>query len=57
MKEEMNFMKSNDIWDFVNFPNGFKTIGCKWVFNTKKNSSCNIEKCKSRLITKRFTQK
>ena len=26
MKEEMNSMKSNEVWDFVNFLSGVKTI-------------------------------
>lgn len=32
MKEEMNSMKSNEVWDLVELPNGVKTLGCKWVF-------------------------
>ena len=29
MKEEMNSIKSNEVWDLVEFPNGAKAIGCK----------------------------
>ena len=29
MKEEMNSMKSNGVWDLVELPNGVKAIGCK----------------------------
>ena len=35
---------------------GAKTIGCKWVFKTKKDSLGNIERYKVRLIAKGFTQ-
>ncbi|RVW18947.1 Retrovirus-related Pol polyprotein from transposon TNT 1-94 [Vitis vinifera] len=31
------------IWNLVELPNGAKSIGCKWVFKTKKDSLGNIE--------------
>ena len=57
MKDEMNSMASNGIWNLVEFPNGAKSIGCKWVFKTKKDSLANIERYKARLVVKGFTQK
>ncbi|RVX02371.1 Retrovirus-related Pol polyprotein from transposon TNT 1-94 [Vitis vinifera] len=57
MKDEMSSMRCNDVWDLVELPNGVKTIGCKWVFKTKKDLSGNIERHKARLVTKGFTQK
>nr|CAN64686.1 hypothetical protein VITISV_013732 [Vitis vinifera] len=57
MKDEMSSMKCNDVWDLVKLPNGVKTIGCKWVFKTKKDSLGNIERYKARLVAKGFTQK
>ncbi|RVW63324.1 Retrovirus-related Pol polyprotein from transposon TNT 1-94 [Vitis vinifera] len=56
-KDEMSSMKCNDVWDLVELPNGAKTIGCKWVFKTKKDSLGNIERYKARLVAKGFTQK
>ncbi|RVW79242.1 Retrovirus-related Pol polyprotein from transposon TNT 1-94 [Vitis vinifera] len=56
MKDEMSSMKCNDVWDLVKLPNGAKTIGCKWVFKTKKDSLGNIERYKARLVAKGFTQ-
>ena len=38
-------------------PNSAKTIGCKWVFKTKKDSLGNIERYKAKLVVKGFTQK
>ena len=52
MKEEMNSMTSNRVWDLVEFPNGVKVVGCKWVFKTNKDSLGNIERHKARLIAK-----
>ncbi|RVW85342.1 Retrovirus-related Pol polyprotein from transposon TNT 1-94 [Vitis vinifera] len=57
MKNEMSSMRCNDVWDLVELLNGVKTIGCKWVFKTKKDSLGNIERYKARLVAKGFTQK
>ncbi|CAL9133113.1 unnamed protein product, partial [Musa textilis] len=57
MKEEINSMKSNEVWDLVELPNKAKAIGCKWVFKTKKDSLGNIYRHKARLVAKGFTQK
>ncbi|RVW67331.1 Retrovirus-related Pol polyprotein from transposon TNT 1-94 [Vitis vinifera] len=56
MKDEMNSMASNGVWNLVELPNGAKAIGCKWVFKTKKDSLGNIERYKERLVAKGFTQ-
>jgi len=57
MKDEMDSMASNQVWDLIEFPNGVKSIGCRWVFKTKKDSQGNIERHKTRLIAKGFTQR
>ena len=36
---------------------GAKSIGCKWIFKTKKDSKGNVERYKARLVGKGFTQK
>ncbi|KAK6125641.1 hypothetical protein DH2020_040617 [Rehmannia glutinosa] len=53
----MDSMVSNKVWDLVKLPDGVKTIGCKWVFKTKKDSKGNIEIYKARLVAKGFTQR
>lgn len=57
MKDEMESMAHNDVWDLVKLPKGAKAIGCKWVYKTKKDSLGNIERYKARLVAKGFTQK
>ena len=57
MKDEMNSMAQNKVWDLVELPDGYKPIGCKWVYKTKKDSSGNIERYKARLVAKGFTQR
>ncbi|RVW67259.1 Retrovirus-related Pol polyprotein from transposon TNT 1-94 [Vitis vinifera] len=56
MKDEMNSMANNQVWDFVELPKDAKVIGCKWVFKTKRDSSSNIERYKARLVAKGFNQ-
>ncbi|KAL6315561.1 hypothetical protein AAG906_000865 [Vitis piasezkii] len=56
MKDEMNSMASNGVWNLVKLLDGAKVIGCKWVFKTKKDSLGNIERYKARLVAKGFTQ-
>jgi len=57
MKDELKSMTHNDIWDLVELPEGWKRVGCKWVFKTKRDSQGNIECYKARLVAEGFTQK
>ena len=55
-EEEMNSMKSNQVWDLVDLLLGHKTIGNKWVLNIKRKADGKIDKDKARLVAKRYTQ-
>ena len=57
MKDEMKSMKDNGVWDLVELPESVKSIGCKWIFKTKRDSKGNIVRYKARLVAKGFTQK
>ena len=57
MKDELDSMKNNEVWDLVELPKRAKAIGCKWVFKTKRDSLGNIERYKTRLVVKGFTKK
>ena len=57
MKDELDSMKSNEVWDLVELPQGAKAISCKWVYKTKRDSLGNNEIYKVRLVAKGFTQK
>jgi hypothetical protein len=54
---EMNSIMSNGTWEITNCPNGYKPIGCKWIFKKKLRPDGTIEKYKARLVAKEFTQK
>lgn len=57
MNDEIISMNHNNVWELVELPNGYKPIGCKWVFKTKKDAKGNVERFKARLVAKGFTQK
>ena len=50
-------MKDNDVWDLVELPKCKKSIGCKQVFKTKRNSKGNVERYKARLVAKESIQR
>jgi len=54
MKEELKSMDRNQVWDLVEFPEGYKRVGYKWVFKTKCDSKGNVERHKAKPV-KGFT--
>ena len=57
MEIEINSMNTNDVWDLEEIPNGAKIVGCKRVYNTKRDSKENVERYKAQLVVKGFTQR
>ena len=49
--EELESLDKHDVFELTDLPNGCKTIGCRWVFNSK----CDGCK-KARLVTQGFPQ-
>jgi hypothetical protein len=46
MVEEMESFQKNEMWDFVELPNGRKTPGTKWVFKKTLNIIGQVKKFK-----------
>jgi hypothetical protein len=57
MEDEMRSMSTNRVWDLEEIPKAVKTVGCKWVYKMKCDSKGNIERFKTRLMAKGFTQR
>jgi hypothetical protein len=50
-------MDTNSIWSLVDLPEGFRPIGCKWIYKRKKGPDGKVETFKARLVAKGYTQK
>ena len=56
MDEEMLALDKNEVWDLVEFMTRRNPIGSKWVFKRKLNVEDKVEKYKSRLVAKGYSQ-
>ena len=56
MDEEMQSLLKNHTWDVVPLSFGKKAVGCKWVHTKKRHADGTLERYKSRLIARGFTQ-
>jgi hypothetical protein len=45
----------NKVWGLEVIPQGAKTVECKWVNNTKRDSKWNVERYKARHVAEGFT--
>ena len=57
IKEELDSIIKNDVWELVELPKNRKAIGSKWILKRKFKCDGSIEKYKARLVAKGFTQK
>ena len=56
MVDEIASLHKNEAWDLVELPAGRNPIGSKWVFKKKTNAEGKVEKYKSRLVAKGYSQ-
>jgi hypothetical protein len=56
MVEEMAALDKNEAWDLVKLSIGRNAIGSKWVFKKKLNAERKVEKYKSQLVAKFYSQ-
>ena len=57
IKAEIDSISKCNTWILVDLPPGTKLIGCKWILKIIYNPDGSIEKYKTRLVAKGFTQK
>ena len=55
MKEELDALSKNHIWNLVTLPLGKSVVGYKWIYKIKTCSNGSIERYKTHLIAKDFT--
>ena len=56
MQEEYNSLMANGTWELAPLPKDCKSVGCKWVFLTKKDASGHVVRYKARLVAKGYSQ-
>lgn len=57
MREEMDSMAKNYVWELVDLPPTRKSIGNKWVFKIKRKADGTIDRYKARLVAKGYPYK
>ena len=57
MRSKINSMHSNQVWTFVDPPEGIVPIGCKQIFKKKIGTDGNVETFKARLVAKGYSQR
>ena len=45
------------MWSFIDFPDDYRPIRCKWVFKTKHDAKGRVERYKVRLVAKGYSQR
>ena len=56
MRDELDSMARNEVWELVDLPPGRKAIGNKWVFKVKRRADGSHDKLNARLVAKGYTQ-
>lgn len=56
MIKKMKALAKNETWELISTPQEKKIIGCKWAFTVKHKTDGSIERYKTRLVAKRYTQ-
>jgi transposase InsO family protein len=55
--EELKSLKEREVFTVESAVPGRKVVGCKWVFDAKKNDKGEIVRYKARLVAQGFTQR
>ena len=56
MNEDMKSLQKNKTWELVECPPGKKPVGCRWIYTVKYKVDGSIERFKTRLVAKGYTQ-
>lgn len=56
MNEEMTSLQKNETWELVDLLPRKKPVGCRWICTVKYKTDGTIERFKTRLVVKGYTQ-
>ena len=56
MVDKMATLHSTDTWDLVVLPFGKFPVGCRWVYTVKVGPDGQVDRLKTRLVAKGYTQ-
>ena len=56
MIDKMQALESNDTWELIPLPPDKKTVGCRWVYAINVGSNGEVDRLKTRLVAKDYTQ-
>jgi len=56
MDEDLASLKKNKTWTITSLPKTKVVTGCKWVYKIKYNVDGTIDRYKTRLVAKNYTQ-
>ncbi|GKV06530.1 hypothetical protein SLEP1_g18415 [Rubroshorea leprosula] len=56
MAKEIGSIERNQTWELTDLPEGYKTIGVKWIYKTKRKENGEVDKFKARLVAKGYKQ-
>ena len=56
MQEEYESLMSKGTWELAALPKDLKSVGCKWVFRTKRDALGQVVRYKARLVAKGYSQ-
>jgi histone deacetylase 1/2 len=56
MSDKLSSLRQTNTWVFVPRPPGLNIVGRKWIFKTKHRPNGSVDKYKSRLVARGFTQ-
>ena len=52
----MGNLKKREVWDLTTLPEGKQILGCRWVYDLKRDEMGNIVRYKSRLVAQGYNQ-
>ena len=55
--KKLDAMEDTNTWSVSALPPGKKAVGCRWIHSLKFNADSTLERRKSRLVAKGYTQK